>query len=106
MAGSSYSIVGRRAGYSRTAEHPPTNDMGEPAPSTCRAGRTLNPYCLAQSPVVIDLSGIDGNAVGEPRPGSRPLGVTLLDVLDHEPGVGDDCGDVAREVAAVGEPSL
>ncbi len=38
--------MGRRAGTSRTAEQPPTNCMGEPAPSTTQAGRTLPPYCL------------------------------------------------------------
>ena len=48
MAGSSYSIVGRRAGSSRTAyKHHPTNSVGEPALFTSRTGRTNNPYCLA-----------------------------------------------------------
>ena len=38
--------------------------------------------------------------------GRGPLRVTLLDAFDHESGVGDERGDVAREMAAVGEPSL
>ena len=46
MAGSSYAIVGRRAGSSRAAERPPRT-TGGPAPSTPQTGRTLNPYCLA-----------------------------------------------------------
>ena len=46
MAGSSYSVVGRRAGSSRAARTHPTNDVGEPARSTPPAGRTVNPYCL------------------------------------------------------------
>jgi hypothetical protein len=47
MAGSSYLVVGRRAGSSRAAyKHHPTNSVGGPALSTARAGRTNNPYCL------------------------------------------------------------
>jgi hypothetical protein len=38
MPGSSNSIMGRRAGYSRATDIPPTNDTGEPAPHN--PGRT------------------------------------------------------------------
>ncbi len=33
----------------------PTNDAGGPAPSTQRAGRTVNPYCLVKDRM--DLTG-------------------------------------------------
>jgi hypothetical protein len=46
MAGFSYAVVGRRAGGAARHEPNPTNDAGEPATSTPRAGRTVNPYCL------------------------------------------------------------
>ena len=44
MAGSSYAVVGRRAGAAARQEPHPTTIVGEPATSTPRAGRSVNPY--------------------------------------------------------------
>ena len=70
---------------------------GEPATAVQRSCDTA---------VAGSSTGIDGHARGEPRPRSRSLCVTLLDSLDHEPGVSDDRGNVAREVTSVGESTL
>src|ERR1019366_2429271 len=83
---------GRRA---RAGARTPASPVG--APCSARATRRR---AAGSSP------GIDGHARGEPRPRSRSLCVTLLDSLDHEPGVSDDCGNVAREVTSVGESTL
>ena len=40
--------MGRRAVAAARQERHPTNSVGEPAPSTPPAGRTLNSYCLGQ----------------------------------------------------------
>src|SRR5450432_1513681 len=41
-----YVIVGRHAVAAAQHEPHPTNTVGEPATSTPRAGRTVNPYCI------------------------------------------------------------
>jgi hypothetical protein len=48
MAGSSYAVVDRRGVAAARHERHPTTSVGEPAPSTPQAGRTLNPYCLGR----------------------------------------------------------
>src|ERR1019366_3418090 len=42
-----YAVVGCRAAATARHELHPTNTVGEPATSTPRAGRTVNPYCLS-----------------------------------------------------------
>ena len=91
MAGSSYAVVGRRAGCQpRGHDFTPTNHRGEPASSTAQAGRTDNPYGLCKD------AGIGAHAVRPER--ASPATVRWLShpKAKGRAGQGGDGHSVAR----------